>query len=120
MQPNSRANRAPRISDPAPFPASLTASEPTTPARDCARPKGGAPGVGPGAAATGSGEAAAVTALWCPHCKTPFVGAVDPRDASFVHQRCGGRSVLDMDLLDALAADSWFWRRYRDRLHGQG
>ncbi len=61
-----------------------------------------------------------ITALWCPHCKTPFVGVIDPSDASFVHPACGGRSVLDLALLDALATESWFWRRYRERLRSEG
>ncbi len=72
-----------------------------------------------GAAAPAEDDAM-VTALWCPHCKTPFVGTVNPADASFVHPGCGGRSVLDLDLLDALAADSWFWQRYRERLRPEG
>ncbi len=60
-----------------------------------------------------------VTALWGPHCKMPFLGRLDA-DASFVHPACGGRSAIDLALLDDLASDSWFWRRYRDRLQRGG
>jgi hypothetical protein len=74
---------------------------------------------GSDAAAPPAGESAAVAmALWCPHCKTPFVGRLSTSDGTFVHAGCGGRSEVDLELLDDLAAESWFWRRYRDRLRG--
>ena len=53
--------------------------------------------------------------LWCPYCREPFVGSVDRQTGRFVHGAC---PVAEHDTarLDALAADSWFWARFRDRL----
>ncbi len=80
-------------------------------------PRPGAPSPRPGDESEACDETVAA-ALWCPHCKTPFVGRLSASDGTYVHPGCGGRSELDLALLDDLAADSWFWRRYRDRLRG--
>jgi hypothetical protein len=55
--------------------------------------------------------------LWCPWCRTPFVGSVDRMTGQFAHGECPV-AVLDVDRLDALAGTSWFWQRFRDRLQG--
>lgn len=53
--------------------------------------------------------------LWCPYCRQPFVGTVDRRTGRFVHGSCPVAEV-DLERLEALAGDSWFWARLRDRL----
>ena len=55
--------------------------------------------------------------LWCPWCRTPFVGSVDRSTGRFAHGDCPVAEV-DVARLDALARDSWFWERYRERLLG--
>jgi hypothetical protein len=55
--------------------------------------------------------------LWCPWCRTPFVGSVDRTTGHFAHGDCPV-AALDVARLDALAATSWFWERFRDRLQG--
>jgi hypothetical protein len=55
--------------------------------------------------------------LWCPYCHQPFVGMVDRETGHFVHGTCPV-AELDAGRLDALASDSWFWARFRDRIFG--
>ncbi len=55
--------------------------------------------------------------LWCPYCRSPFVGSVDRATGRFVHGACPV-GTLDVARLDALAKVSWFWERYRERLFG--
>ena len=55
--------------------------------------------------------------LWCPWCRSPFVGSVDRATGHFVHGDCPV-AELDVARLDSLARDSWFWQRYRQRLLG--
>jgi hypothetical protein len=55
--------------------------------------------------------------LWCPYCHQPFVGTVDRQTRRFVHGTCPV-AELDATRLDALADESWFWARFRDRIFG--
>jgi hypothetical protein len=55
--------------------------------------------------------------LWCPWCRTPFIGSVDRATGEFVHGTCPVAAV-DVGRLDGLARTSWFWERFRDRLLG--
>jgi hypothetical protein len=58
------------------------------------------------------------TGLWCPYCHEPFVGTVDRRTGQFVHGSCPV-AELDAQRLEALAGESWFWARFRDRIFGR-
>ncbi len=55
--------------------------------------------------------------LWCPWCRTPFVGSVDRETGAFAHGDCPVAEI-DTARLDALARTSWFWERFRERLLG--
>lgn len=55
--------------------------------------------------------------LLCPYCGEPFVGTVDRITGRFVHGSCPV-AELDSDRLEALARDSWFWARFRERIYG--
>jgi hypothetical protein len=55
--------------------------------------------------------------LWCPYCHQPFVGTVHRETGRFVHGTCPV-AELDAERLAALADDSWFWARFRDRIFG--
>jgi hypothetical protein len=57
--------------------------------------------------------------LWCPYCHASFVGRVDRLTGRFVHGTCPV-AELDTARLEALADESWFWARFRDRLFDVG
>jgi hypothetical protein len=45
------------------------------------------------------------------------VGSVELATGRFAHADCPV-AALDVERLDALARDSWFWGRFRERLFG--
>jgi hypothetical protein len=65
----------------------------------------------------GSGRFSPPVGLWCPWCRSPFVGSVDRATGRFAHGECPV-AVLDVARLEALARDSWFWDRFLDRVGG--
>lgn len=53
--------------------------------------------------------------LWCPWCRTPFVGSVDRATGQFAHGECPVAEI-DVERLQGLAETSWFWQRFQERL----